>query len=770
MFKLYLVTAWRNLRKNRLISLINIFGLTIGLTCSLFAIYYSVNELTYENCHLQAKRISKIFSFGKIGSLKKLPATFAVVGYEIKDRFPEVDNITISRKVNGIMYKDQQPFSQDDIVVADAAYFDLFDIDFIQGSAPVAGQEIALSEKTAKKYFDIENCIGKSLRANIWGNDYTYTVTGIFSELPNNTHLEATAFISLDMAQKFRWNLTDYDNMDFDVYALTNEGTDIPSLNNKIAQQYDIPVDIIDYRVALVPIKRIHLHETLDENNLSNLLIILIGGIVALVLSCFSYVNLTAILFSTRKKEVGIKKVNGSGRREIIFQFLIDTGLTVLISLVLAYTLFKQLLPDFNSLLDRQLSYEPNKLIGIVIIGTFVFTTLFSGLLPAWSLSRSKPVSLVQRSISVVSRNRLKNSLLTLQFIVAIILLQFFLISQRQGNYMFKQNVCGYDGEDVWVIDGYQWGDLNVVKNELLKNSAIEYVSWTNGLPGINLRLEGNWGTSQNNELAQIINCTDDYLKVFGIDLKEGRFFEEEYMGDDRSIIINSLTANSLGINDPIGKRMQFQGREYQIIGQVKDYLAVPVIFDEMPLIFIKAGKQEELLTVKVNNQRTEEAKAHIKNVLQKANPNFPVELKTFNELGTDLARSFIATGTLMNLFTIIIIINAMMGLFGLSYFIAQYKNKEVGIRKVCGASVNSVVWRLSKGFALKLLLALSIATPFTYLAGGEYVKTFTRHIEMSADLFILGGGMALLMVFLAAGWKISLAAIRNPVEALRYE
>ena len=235
-------------------------------------------------------------------------------------------------------------------------------------------------------------------------------------------------------------------------------------------------------------------------------------------------------------------------------------------------------------------------------------------------------------------------------------------------------------------------------------------------------------------------------------------------------MVINSLTAASLEMNNPVGKSMRINGKNYNIIGLVDDFQAVPVIFDQMPLIILFEENQSNFLLIRVNDRKIKEAQAYITQVLRNANPDYPIEMKFYFDFMTEYGKSFIATDFLMNIFTLVIILNAMMGLFGLSFFIAQFKNKEVGIRKVCGASVRDVVWKLSRGFALKLITAIVIATPLTWIAGQQFVNNFTHHISMTPDLFLIGAGLALVMVLTASGWKIAYAASRNPVESLRYE
>ncbi len=765
---LYVKTAWRNLMKHKLISLINILGLSIGLTCSVLAIYYAYNEYSYESCHQKADRISRVYTFGNFGAIDWLPNTFPKVAADLRERYPEVENAAVCRMVSGVVMHQNVPVNQNHIMVTEPSVNDILSIRYQAGQAPQSGQEIGLSRKMALKYFGNDTPLGQSLQLSIWGQSFDYTVTGVFNDLPANTHCQVACQIPFNMAEKFHFDLADYDDADYTVFVLARPGTDWQAFNLKLAADYKIPADIQNLMVSLVPIKKIHFYKNLNDNNLANLLVLLSGGIIALVLSCISYINLNSILASSRFRELGIRKAIGGNRRQIRRMLLADAALTAGISFLLALFLSYYLLPGFNTLMSRELSPVPSLEIWGVLLILIVLVSLISGILPARKLNRSKTVSLLFHP--KVHSGKIRYGLLAFQFVVAIVLLQFFIISHRQTNYMFQADVVKCNADNVWMANGWYWGDLDKVKDELLKCPDIETVSWGSSIPGINMNIVNNWKEPGNTAMALDLTCESDYAKVFQIKMLQGRYFSDEYPADDQSVVINSLTAQVLGYDEPLGKSLWYRERTYQIIGVIDNYQAVPVIFDKMPIIMTRSEAMNHNLFIRARQGRMEEAREYTTGVLAKINPTQPVELTTFNDIIMDVGKSYRATGTLIDIFTLVVICNAMMGLFGLSLFVSQFRDKEVGIRKVCGASGWSIIRKLSKGFALQLLVALVIATPISMFLGKGYVSTFANHISMTPDLFLQGGALAFLMVVLATGSRIGYAATRNPVEVLRYE
>jgi putative ABC transport system permease protein len=575
------------------------------------------------------------------------------------------------------------------------------------------------------------------------------------------------------LSAQLGWNTDQYNGTDYSVYVLTKKGTDIRAFNTKIAQTYKMPINNIEnLAIALVPIKTIHLNANIGENTRANLIALLVGGVIALLLSCFNYINLSTILFSARTKEVGINKTVGAGKLAIFRQFMTDTFLAALISFGMAILFIALILPSFDNLFDIKIDIVPNLKIISIVVSVFILTVLFSGFYPALLLSGFKPISLIRSNIdSKRGKNNLMGILITLQFVVAVMLIQFLLITSKQASHLSEYNVTGFDGNEVLVIDGNAWGDLKRVKNNLLENPNVEAVSWGSRIPGVGMGLTSSWKQEDNKEMALHFRMESDYLKTFKVRLLEGRTFSEKIPDENRQeVIINKLTANSLGLNDPIGRKMILNGKQYDIIGLVDDFQAVPPIFADLPIIIVQSGNTDEHLLVRINPKNHIETQKFIHELLSKINSEFPVEMQFYGDFMAEQAKSFYTTGTLINVFTGIIIFNAMMGLFGLSFFVSQNKNKEIGIRKVHGAAVFDIVWKFGKGFVTKLLLAFCIASPLIYIGAQKYLSIFPRHIKLGPGILMTGGLIALFILIISSGFKLLQAANGNPVKTLRYE
>lgn len=772
MFKILLKNAFRNLLKNKIVAGINIFGLTIGLSCTVLAIIFAHHELTYESCHKNADQVCRVYTLGKFGSIEKINETFGIAGDDLTKACPEITKIARTKSISGTLFLDNKPINEQNLLLAEESLFDILSFNFIEGDKPTAPDEIALTEKMAIKYFGSERALGKVIKIALRGKIKMYTVSGTYKEFPSNTHANFQVVFSFQLAYDLNLHPDEYWSTEFGIYAMLVPGADLKVLNSKIASTIDIPVEIQDVNYYLVPIKRMHLHENMFQNSKANLLALLIGGIVALIITLFNFINSQTVLFSTRFKEIGIKKTIGSMQKSIALEFFTESLVTTFISFMLAIMVLYLTLPHFNNMMDTQIKFILNGPILLGIFSVLTITVLLSSFYPTIKSIRVRPISLMRDgSNQMLRKSGLSNILVTTQFVVAIFLIQLIIISERQVNYMFNQDVLKFNADDVICIDGYSWGNLNTIKEELLKEPAINKVSWGQGLPGASFSMTSEWKNSENQEMANVLNVEKDYLNVFEIKIAEGRFFSNEYPTDKtNSVVVNSITIKSLGYEEPLGKQVEIRGKDYTIVGVTDDYVSVPPIMEHLPLVITSAGNRGTFLLIRVNPNQREKAHKHIEEVLAKANPNEPVNLKYYDDLVLEHGKTFQATGILITVFTIIIIFNAMLGLFALSFFISERKYKEVGVRKVCGASANWVVWKLSKGFLRKLFLAFLISTPLAYMGGTGFISTFTMKTNLTFDIFILGGLLAFVMVIISTGVKIWIVANKNPVEALRYE
>ncbi|MBN2214011.1 MAG: ABC transporter permease [Bacteroidales bacterium] len=771
----YIITAWRNLLKNRVVSLINIAGLTLGLSSAVLAILYARHELTFENSHEKADRLYRIYTTGDFGAIQRTFTTFGPVGQDLKNLFPEIEEFSISRGLNGTVRAGENIFNENEILVADSAFFSLFTIPFVTGVPSTDQLTVVISEKAAQRYFGDESPLGKSLNMNTFGEKLDFLVTGVFEDLPSNTHLKAEFIIPFSFADRIPyWDHNDYNGTNFNIYVYTSQTADYKAINAKILSQFKIPVELEGLSVILMPIKDIHMRGTW-ENNRGKLIGFLIGGLFVLITSCFNYINLTNILFSARARETGIRKVNGGNRSNVFLQFLADTVLSTLICYNLAIILIRAILPRFNALMDTSISIEPDAEFIFISLAIFVFTVILSGLYPAIRYSAMKPVDLMKPvSNQIKGKSYSRYLLTTFQFILAIIFIQYMMVMDKQNRHIGDVNVKGFEADNAICISGHPWEDLNKVKDELLKNPAVEYVSWGSSIPSMGYSITNEWKDDNNKTMAAVYFFEKDYLKLFSIKMMSGRFFSDKFASDkeDKNIIINRETAMELGYDDPMNKTVKLWGKNYTIIGVVGKYMAFPPIIDQIPIMIRNSSDRDEYLIIRISPEKRQETHEYITGVLKKFNSEYPVEIKYHQDILNDTkeAKSYITAGKLMNLFFILTIVASLIGLFGLSLFIAQRHRKEIGIRKACGASVFKVTFRLLKGLIIQVVIAISIATPIVYVASKAFLSIFPYRIEPGILFFLSGGGIALLLLIFTVSWQTWTAASRNPVESLRYE
>ncbi|MBN1416691.1 MAG: ABC transporter permease [Bacteroidales bacterium] len=770
----YLITAWRNLLKFRAVSAINILGLTLGLASALIAIIYARHELSFENCHEKADRICRIYLTGNFGQVQQLPTSMGPEGEALKQLFPEIEAYTIARSMSTTIRVGENLFKEDDIIFSDSLAFSIFTIPFQEGNASSDPQTVVLSEQAARRYFGKESPVGKNISMNCYGNKCDFLVTGVFYDFPSNTHIQGDFIIPLSFSKRFgSWKYNEYLSTNYNTYVLLQPGTNVKALNAKIAQSYKIPVDIENLGCFLMPLKDIHLRGSW-ENNKGKLIVFLIGGLFVLITSCLNYINLTNILFSTRSRETGIRKVNGGSRTQIMIQFFVDTLLSVLISFNLAILLLQIILPWFNAQMDTHISLKSSGEGFLLMASVFIVSVLLSGIYPAFKFSARKPVFLMKSETAFVHGKGISRWILTtFQFFLAVIFIQVIMVMEKQNWYLNRDDIKRFNPENVICVNGYPWGDLKKVKTELLKNPSIEYVSWGSSIPSMGYNVIKDWKEKDNNEMAVYLRLAPDYTKVYQIQMKEGRFLSYEFPSDrEKSVVINLKAVNELGYTDPLNKQILLNGKQYTIVGIIDDYMAFPPIFDNMPVLITQSRELNDYLVIRIKPQKSEEVKNYITGVLKQFNGDYPIELKYHNEVlyGTPEAKSYISAGKLMSIFFIITIITSLIGIFGLSLFISQRNQKKVGIMKVCGASVGNVLLKLTRGIIIQVIIAILLATPVTYMFTGQFLASFPRHVEPGLIFLLSGGLMALVMVLITIYWQTWKTAIANPVESLKYE
>jgi putative ABC transport system permease protein len=363
--------------------------------------------------------------------------------------------------------------------------------------------------------------------------------------------------------------------------------------------------------------------------------------------------------------------------------------------------------------------------------------------------------------------------LTTLQLVLAVIFIQVIMIMDKQSAYLGSNDIKKFDAENVICIKGYPWGDLNKVKDELLKNPGIEAVSWGSALPEMGYNLTSDWKEKDNKKLIADYYFAPDYPKVYSIRLNAGRFLSDEYPSDkDQAVVINQRTADELGYADPVNKQVMIRGKQYTIVGVTDDYMAVPPIMQKMPYLITFSRDVNEYLIMRVKPENKEAMHQYIRKTLRRFNPDYPVEIRYHDDImmSTKEAKSYVAASRLMHIFFLLTIINSLIGIFGLSVFVAQRNRKSIGIRKVFGANIVGIMLRHSKGLIMQTIFAIALASPLSYMVGKGYLSVFPQHVHPGILFLLFGGLLIAIMLTITVSWQTIRAARTDPALSLRYE
>lgn len=795
MFKNYFKIAIRNLSKNKVFTVINIAGLTAGLSCCLLMVLYLQNELSFDKFHEKGDRIARVimeYSFnnskvekGNFTSTKVLPA--------FERNFSEVESGVRLNPTTRLVKYDNRVFNEKNFLYADSTFFKIFSFQLLEGKADEvlkSPNTVVITKSMAKKYFDDEKPVGKVL--HIGNQQESFLVTGLIEDSPNNSQLKfdfVASFSSNGPAQ------TDsYFNANFTTYLLLKDENSISSLQAKIgpfmkSELKDEPGVYINYE--LEPLTKIHLYSPYDAivPNNSITYVYIIGGVALLVLliACFTYINLSTARSMERAKEVGIRKVAGAYKSQVFWQFISESFLVTLISLVLSIVLAVLLLPLFSTLTGTTLSFfnlaQP-AIIAVTIFLVLAIATL-AGSYPAFVLSQFQPTKVLKGAFkNTTAGDWLKKSLITFQFIVSVFLIIATIIIGRQLQYI-QHKKLGYNREHIIVskIDQKTVDRIDFFKSELKKRADIKAVSKAYETP---VSIIGGYtmsGVGQG-EMSVIGNPIDEeYIKANGLEIVVGSDFTRQdvlnFNDDtiDKSVytpyyIINESAAKSLGwtqANEAVGEKIILMGELGLIKAVVKDFHFASLHSPIVPLVLFPGGWGNTLI-VKTSGEHLPQTIDFLKKTWKEFMPDAPFEYHFMDEEYQQLYQTEKRTGYVFNIFSGIAIFLACLGLFGLSAYAAKQRIKEIGVRKVLGASISNIALLLSGSFLKWVAIAFVISTPLAWWLMNLWLQGFAYRIDIQWWMFALAGLMAVLIAVLTVSFQAIKAAIANPVDSLRNE
>jgi len=803
MLKNYIKTALRNLRSNRIFSIINVSGLAIGLACCLLIAVFVFDELSYDKYSANAKELYRV-NLGVLGNGNEevYPNVDVAVGEGIKKAFPEVVAFTrvFNKRESYVQYKDKQ-FKELGMTFADENFLQMFSIPLIEGDDKTALRDpntIVITKEIATKYFGNEDPVGKLLTLN---TGQALKVTGVIQEVPANTHFHYDIFMSMSSIpapQHPTWS-----NVGYFTYVQLKEGTDIKRLEAKFPQlvmehvvpeiQADMGVSLAEaqksvntFKFSLMPVTDIHLHSNtkyeIEANGDVNY--VYIFGALALfilLLACVNFTNLSTASSAKRAREVGIRKVMGSDKKQLVVQFLTESVMLTICALLLALAIVWLLLPFFNNVANKHISYRffmQLPVLGIMLL-VCLFTGIVAGIYPAFFISSFQPVKVLKGASSQGSgrKSALRSSLVVFQFFVSTALIISTIIVYRQLHFM-QDKKLGYDKEQILVLpDARLLGNnQEAFEQQLLQDNRVVRASISRGAPGTGV-MNGTeiYGRNLNGQNSKeihgnIYNVDYDYIPTLGMKMVQGRNFSRDYKTDSFAVVINEAAVRDLGWTNTtaVGKTIVRSGqREFKVIGVVQDFHYASVKQKIAPLMLL-FGNNYGGLIVKIKTTDVQGFIAKVKQQWAAFNPAGPFAYYFLDEKFAQVYAAEQRTGQIFTSFAVVAIVIAGLGLFGLAAFITQQRTKEIGIRKVLGASISQVLLLVTKEFVVLVGIACLIAIPVTWWAMYSWLQNFAYRVEIAWWVFAVAGCLALVIALLTISSQAIKAALSNPVKALK--
>ncbi len=788
MFKNYFLVALRNLDRQRMYSALNIVGLAIGMAAFLLIALYTQYELSFDTYHQHSDRIYRIVRDGR--TLTPPP-----LGPALTENFTEVEAVArIIQDKNTLISRGDNHFLEDKFYWAGADIFRIFSLPFVHGNPETALRDtssIVISQTAARKYFGDQNPMGETLIIN---DTRDFKITGVFADMPANSHFTMDVIVPYeDYFKGTKLDITSWNSNYTYTYFLLREGSSPEALQSDIHQYIEIPL-LEKYGVPkpypenfyfVQSIRDIHLNSHREQEisvNNDMMYIYLFSSIAVLILfiACINYVNLTTARSTRRGKEVGMRKVVGARRNQLIQQFMGESFFLILIALCLTLLIVNLALPVFNNLVERQLSMaamlEPQFLLMLVM--TVLFVSLLAGGYPAISISRFKPITILKGALATGKTGRiLRNILVLFQFSVTIGLFICTLTINNQLNFVNNYDV-GYSKDNIVnlrIRDKSVRSNIETIKAELLQNPNVISVAASHRLPN---NIDGF--TSQaldpeipDQETSIYYNTADyDFIDLYDIEIVQGRNFSRDLTSDVQGVfLVNEAAVRAGNWESPLEQTMtHWSGETGKVVGVMKDFHLRSLHSPIPPLYVFLAPNNFSYLSIKVNPANIPATLDYVESVMKKFSPNFPFEYTFFDQ---EFAKAYHPERRMVNIFSsfaILAIIVACLGLFGLSAFSAQQRTREIGIRKIMGASVARITALLSREFVRWVLLANLVAWPVAWVAMDRWLQNFALQTEQSVLIFLLAALMALLIAILTVSVLSVKAASASPIKALRYE
>jgi putative ABC transport system permease protein len=797
MFKNYFKTAWRNLKRNKIYAAINIAGIAIGLAAFWLIALYVGDELSYDRFFSNANRIYRISERANWeGGSFNFPLSPPPLAPSLPANFAEVEQAArIDIEGGGVIKYGNKVIKQNDICFSDNSFFKIFDYSFLYGDALTALQQpqsIVITESLATKIFgDASAALDQTI---YFDNNEPNKITGVIKDIPKNSHLQFSGIRSFGTFDDNSWK-----NFYLYTYILLKKDADVNAFEKKLnafgVKTIAKEMGIKDYRVELQPIISIHLHSNLDyelssNSSISRVYMFIAIGVLILLIALINYMNLSTARSAVRVREIGIRKVVGSSRSNLVGLFISEALLVTFIAAIIAVVLVQSSLPFFNRLSGKDLIiWRFGTLNTVTFIVLFALLTgLLSGSYPALFLSRFKMIPSLKGQLGNMQAGALlRKSLVVFQFVIAVFLISGSFIIYKQMQYVNNKDL-GFNKAQVLTFhidDTKVRGEIPELKHALLQSPLIEDVAvagnpiGNNDLGGHDFSFEKNGAMQQTSQMAKQLYVDEDFLKTMDVHLLQGRNFSKDMPTDKPgAILINETLMKELNYTNAVGKKMQYQVNQFTdvshrtIIGVVKDFHIASLQHKIEPLVMMMPPvvNEQDNLYIKLAKGKTAEGLAYLKDTYAKFDNNNTAD---FNFLDENFARQYAAEQKqeeLSFVFTILAFMIACLGLLGLVIFTTVQRTKEIGIRKVLGASVTSVTVMLGKDFMQLIAIATVVAIPVAWFAMNKWLQDFAYRIDIEWWMFLLPGLIAISVALITVCMQSIKAAVANPAESLRTE
>ncbi|QHV94469.1 ABC transporter permease [Spirosoma endbachense] len=784
MFRNYVKIAWRNIAKSKTFSFINVLGLALGMTSSLLILLWVQDERSIDQFHANGPRIYQVMENQQWtgNDISTTPSTPGPLALALTAEVPEVEkSVKITWQEEQLLsvgdkaYKEKGRYASPDL-------FQIFSFPFVQGNpktAIVGPSSIVISEKVALKLFGRTDVVGRTVRVN---NKDDHQVTGVVKDIPETSSLKFDFVLPETPYEKENEWLTKWENNGIRTFALLHQNADVNVVNAKIlnmVRKHDKNVTTIT--TFMFPYEEAYLHSKFtngkpDGGRIEYVRLFTIVAIFLLIIACINFMNLATARSAKRAKEVGIRKVVGAERSYLVGQFVGEAVLMSLLSLLIAMILVPLLLPVFNTLTEKHISIQyTNPFYWLTLLGLALITGLVSGSYPALFLSSLQPVRVLKGTLRFNAGAVLfRQGLVVFQFSLSLLLIIGTLIAGRQVDYIRTKNL-GLDRENVvyMTLEGDLSKRFDSFREELVQAPGIQSVSSSGNDPmeigSSTIGVEWKGKPEGDKTLFTNMAVSYDFIKTMKIRLLAGRDFSKTFVTDSTNYLVNEEAARRMGMKNPVGQDLKFWSKSGKIIGLMKNFHVNSLRVAIEPLI-IRLDSTNYTLLVRTHPGQTEQALKSMERLAKQFNPAYPFDYRFADESFREQYKSETLIGKLANYFAIIAIFIACLGLFGLAMFTAEQRTKEIGVRKVLGASVTSIVALLSKDFLKLVLISIFIASPLAWYAMHQWLADFAYRIDIEWWVFVLAGLLAVGIAQLTVSFQSIKAALMNPVKSLRSE